>query len=52
MSPLLTVRGGGPEKGDPCHAFTAHGFVGMEREVVLAMRSWIKTGTAASELAR
>ena len=52
MSPLITVRGGGPEKGDPCQAFTAHGFVGMEREVVLAMRSWIRTGTAASELAR
>jgi len=44
MSPLLTVRGGGPEKGGACQAFTAHGFVGVERAVVLAMRSWVKTG--------
>jgi hypothetical protein len=44
MSPLLTVQGGGPEKGDPCQAFSFHGFVGREREVVLAMRAWVKTG--------
>ena len=44
MSPLLTVQGGGPEKGDPCQAFSFHGFVGREREVVLAMRSWVKSG--------
>jgi hypothetical protein len=44
MSPLLTVQGGGPEKGDPCQAFSHHGFVGREREVVLAMRAWVKTG--------
>jgi hypothetical protein len=44
MSPLLTVRGGGPEKGEPCQAFSFHGFVGREREVVRAMRAWAKTG--------
>jgi hypothetical protein len=50
-SPLLTVRGGGPPKGGACQAFTAHGFVGVERAVVLAMRSWVKTGaTPASVL--
>jgi len=42
--PLLTIRGGGPGRGAACEAFTAHGFVGVEPETVLAMRSWIKTG--------
>jgi hypothetical protein len=43
-APLVTVRGGGPGRGDPCMAFSSHGFVGVERETVLAMRSWMKTG--------
>ena len=42
--PLLTVRGGGPGSGDACEPYTAHGFIGVEREVVLAIRSWIATG--------
>ena len=50
MSPLVTVRGGGPEKGGACQAFTHHGFVGMERAVVLAMRSWIKTGVVPADV--
>lgn len=50
MSPLLTVRGGGPEKGGACQAYTAHGFVGVERPVVLAMRSWVKTGTVPADI--
>jgi pimeloyl-ACP methyl ester carboxylesterase len=49
-APLVTVRGGGPEKGGACQAFTAHGFVGLERPVVLAMRSWIKTGATPIDL--
>jgi hypothetical protein len=49
-APLLTVRGGGPGRGDPCMAFTAHGFVGIERETVLAMRSWIRTGTVPADV--
>jgi hypothetical protein len=51
-SPLVTVRGGGPEKGDACAAFSYHGFVGMEREVVAAMRSWVKTGAVPPDLSR
>lgn len=43
-APLITMRGGGPGRGDACQAFTAHGFVGVEREAVLAMRDWVKTG--------
>jgi hypothetical protein len=50
MSPLVTVRGGGPEKGGACQAFTAHGFVGVERPVVLAMRSWVKTGAVPQDV--
>jgi len=50
-SPLLTVRGGGPGRGDPCEAQTAHGFAGVERETVLAMRSWVKTGVVPPDVA-
>jgi len=49
-APLVTVRGGGPARGQACMAFTQHGFVGVEKEVVLAMRSWIKTGTAPADV--
>lgn len=49
-SPLVTVRGGGPEKGGACQAFTAHGFVGVERLVVRAMRSWVSTGAVPEDV--
>jgi pimeloyl-ACP methyl ester carboxylesterase len=48
--PLLTVRGGGGWRGDKCQAFTAHGYRGVERETVEAMRVWVKTGTAPAEV--
>jgi|SRR3954466_2539752 len=50
MSPLVTVRGGGPEKGGACQAFSHHGYVGVEREAVLAMRSWVKTGAVPPDV--
>jgi pimeloyl-ACP methyl ester carboxylesterase len=43
-APLLTMRGGGPEKGAACEAFSFHGYVGVERKAVEAMSAWIKTG--------
>jgi pimeloyl-ACP methyl ester carboxylesterase len=49
-SPLLTVRGGGPGSGDACEARTAHGFAGVERETVLAMRTWIKSGVVPPDV--
>jgi pimeloyl-ACP methyl ester carboxylesterase len=49
-SPLVTVRGGGPWRGDACQAFTAHGFVGIERETVIAMRSWVKSGVTPKDV--
>ncbi|MFM9967370.1 MAG: hypothetical protein ACKVQK_03045 [Burkholderiales bacterium] len=51
-SPLVTVRGGGPFRGDPCEAFYPHGFVGLEREVVLAMRSWITSAVVPADIAK
>jgi len=51
-SPVVTVRGGGPGRGNACEAFSAHGFVGMESETVAAMRSWVKTGATPSGVAR
>jgi hypothetical protein len=49
-APLVTVRGGGPGRGGACMAFSAHGYVGIEREVVFAMRSWVKTGTVPPDV--
>lgn len=51
-SPLLTVRGGGPGRGDACMAYTAHGFIGMERQTVEAMLSWVKSGVVPADVAR
>lgn len=48
--PLVTVHGGGPGHGDPCEAYSSHGYVGVERETVLAMRSWVKTGVVPQEV--
>lgn len=48
--PLLTVKGGGPPRGEACQAQTAHGFVGVERETVLAMRGWVKSGAVPSDV--
>jgi hypothetical protein len=48
--PLVTVRGGGPGRGDACQAFRAHGYVGVERPTVEAMRQWVKTGAAPAEV--
>jgi len=49
-APLVKVSGGGPSRGAACMAFTQHGFVGVEKETVLAMRSWIKTGTVPADV--
>lgn len=51
-APLITVRGGGPWRGDACQAFTAHGYAGEEKEVVLAMRAWMKTGAAPADVVK
>ena len=48
--PLLTVRGGGPGRGEPCEAQSAHGYAGVERETVRAMRGWVKTGVVPEDV--
>jgi hypothetical protein len=49
-APLVKVSGGAPWRGDACQAFTAHGFVGVEKETVVAMQSWIKTGAVPADV--
>ncbi|RYF41338.1 MAG: alpha/beta hydrolase [Comamonadaceae bacterium] len=44
--PLVTVEGGEGARGEPCEAFSAHGFVGREREAMGAIHQWITTGAA------
>ena len=39
--PLITVEGSKNPRGEACHSFTAHGFVGRERAVMLAIGEWI-----------
>lgn len=46
-APLITVRASNAGRGDPCQAFSQHGFVGVERETVQAMKRWVVDGTAA-----
>jgi pimeloyl-ACP methyl ester carboxylesterase len=41
-SELVTFKGGGPVKGDPCQAFHYHGFVGLEEAVVKRIADWIR----------
>lgn len=43
-TPLVTVTGAGDVRGNPCDAFTQHGFVGMEIKTIKAILSWIRTG--------
>ncbi len=44
--PLVSVSGGGDFQGNACQAFTEHGFRGREKEVMTAIGSIIKTGSA------
>ena len=39
--PLITVKGGLPATSDPCEAFSAHGFLGKEKETVEAIANWM-----------
>lgn len=35
---------GGISVGDPCEAFAHHGFNGIERETIDAIKQWIRRG--------
>lgn len=39
--PLITVQDGEAARSDPCEAFSAHGYLGKERETVEAMVNWM-----------
>jgi pimeloyl-ACP methyl ester carboxylesterase len=39
---LLTFQGGDPPQSGPCEARAAHGFLGLDAEVVAAIAGWIK----------
>jgi pimeloyl-ACP methyl ester carboxylesterase len=42
-APLITVRGTQGARGEPCEAFSAHGIVGRERAVMLAIAQWMES---------
>ena len=46
--PLVTVFGGSNFQGEPCNAFTEHGFRGKEREVMSVIGEIVKTGTTTN----
>jgi dienelactone hydrolase len=39
---VIWMEGGLPPKGDPCEAFGAHGFYGLDQEVVDRISAWIR----------
>ena len=44
---LLTFQGGSPPQSDPCEARAAHGYLGLEAEVVSAIGAWIRANSGA-----
>ena len=50
-TPLVTVTGASNVRGDPCMAFTQHGFVGMEIKTIKAILGWIRTGAVPPDIA-
>jgi len=49
-TPLVSVTGAGNTRGDPCEAFSEHGFVGAEVQVIRATQSWIRTGQVPPDI--
>ncbi len=45
-SPLITVKSGNTGRGNDCEAFSRHGYIGVEKETVEAMKQWLVTGVA------
>jgi len=41
--PLITVTGATNPTGDPCQAFSHHGFRGREKETMAAILKWVKS---------
>jgi len=49
-TPLVSVTGAGDVHGNPCDAFTQHGFVSMEIKTIKAILSWIRTGQVPGDV--
>jgi len=49
-TPLVTVTGAGERRGQPCMAFTEHGFVGMEAKTIKAIVSWVRSGVVPGDV--
>lgn len=45
-APLITVDTSHPGRGEPCEAFSPHGFAGVEAQTVRAMKRWVVDGVA------
>lgn len=39
---LLTFQGGDPPRSTPCEALSAHGFLGLDAQVVAGIAGWIR----------
>jgi len=39
--PLISVSGGAPPRSEPCEAFAAHGYYGVEAPTVAAIAAWM-----------
>ncbi|MBI1965587.1 MAG: hypothetical protein HYS46_05000 [Betaproteobacteria bacterium] len=49
-TPLVTVTGAGDVRGNPCDAYTQHGFVGVEIKTIKAILSWVRTGAVPPDV--
>jgi hypothetical protein len=50
-TPLLSVSGAREQRGDPCEAFSEHGFVGVEIRTIKAILQWIRSGQVPADIA-
>ena len=46
--PLISVTGVGDRRGDPCEAYTEHGFIGVERSVMVEIQKMVVGGVGVS----
>jgi hypothetical protein len=45
------VTGVGDRRGQPCMAFSEHGYLGMEAKTIKAILLWIRTGAVPADVA-
>lgn len=46
--PVIAIAGSAEPRGDPCQAFSQHGFIGVERSVMVEMHRMILNGVGES----